>query len=58
MPARATLPIHYGRQADGMGLYYHASRDLEEREPHGHEEIQVTIPLLSRRPAGPRGVRA
>ncbi|QJP16132.1 helix-turn-helix transcriptional regulator [Starkeya sp. ORNL1] len=50
MPVRATLPIHYGRQADGMGLYYHASRDLEEREPHGHEEIQVTIPLLSRRP--------
>lgn len=50
MPARTTLPIHYDRQADGMGLYYHASRDLEEREPHGHEEIQVTIPLLSRRP--------
>ena len=33
-----------------MSIYYHACRDLQEREVHGHEELQVSIPVLARRP--------
>jgi len=50
MPVPAPLPIHYDSHVEGMSVYYHACRELQEREAHGHEEIQVSIPLLSRRP--------